>query len=114
MQEQGLLSTPLPYLVSLPSLFHHMSNLPYHSPLYFTILVHKKGMDLKNLRCTKKGGNVVEEGKRPQKKKIIIFCSLTRKISMSFPQKTLLEFIFMKLSNYIPIKASYLCWSRVK
>jgi hypothetical protein len=69
MQEQGLLSTPLPYLVSLPSLFHHMSNLPSHSPLSSTILVHKKGMDLKNLRCTKKGGNVVEEGTRPHKKK---------------------------------------------
>jgi len=50
MQEQGLLSTPLPCLVSLPFLFHHMSNLPSHSPLSSTILVHKKkGMDLKNL-----------------------------------------------------------------
>jgi len=116
MQEQALFSKPFSCLMSLLSLFHHMSNLPSNSPLSSTILVHKKGIDLKNLRSTKKKKRKCGGGGHMsiKKKRIIIFCSLTRKISMSFPRKTLLEFIVMKLSNYLPIKASYLCWSKVK
>jgi hypothetical protein len=115
MQEQALFSKPFSCLMSLLSLFHHMSNLPSNSPLSSTILVHKKGIDLKNLRSTKKKEEMWWRRAHVHKKKrIIIFCSLTRKISMSFPRKTLLEFIVMKLSNYLPIKASYLCWSKVK